>query len=368
MYSSNIYDTVIIGAGAAGIGLGVLFEKMELKNYLILEKDTVGSSFRQWPTHTRFISPSFSGNAFGIVDLNAVTPDTSPAYTLKTEHPSGIEYATYLESLTNHFNLKIKEETAVLAITKSDDIFTLDTAGKTFHAKHIVWAGGEFQQPLVPDIPGAKYGIHSSTVVNTENDELVIIGGYESGFDLAIEAMSQGKKVTIIDAGTPWDVSSSDSSISLSPRTRDRISPYIGSDQLTLIGDTRVIAIEKTKPDYQIKTNRGYIQSSEPPIFATGFKNLPEIASALFTDAPQGNVLLTKHDESTITPGCFLIGPKVQHGEIVFCFIYKYRQRLPVVAETIVDRLGLQLPLPTEYKKPGMYLNNLADCGAECSC
>ena len=39
----------------------------------------VGESFLRWPAETRFISPSFTGNFFGAPDLNAITPDSSPA-------------------------------------------------------------------------------------------------------------------------------------------------------------------------------------------------------------------------------------------------------------------------------------------------
>ena len=34
--------------------------------------------------------------------------------------------------------------------------------------------------------------------------------------------------------------------------------------------------------------------------------------------------LLTEDDESTRTPGLFLVGPQVRHDNLIFCFIYKY--------------------------------------------
>lgn len=88
------YDVVIVGAGSAGVGVGILLQKLEI-NYVILEKDSVGSSFRKWPKETRFISPSFTGNFFKMPDLNAITPDTSPAFELLTEHPTGNEFADH---------------------------------------------------------------------------------------------------------------------------------------------------------------------------------------------------------------------------------------------------------------------------------
>ena len=40
-----------------------------------------------------------------MVDLNAITPDTSPAFYLRTEHPTGTDYAKYLVSVSKFFEL-----------------------------------------------------------------------------------------------------------------------------------------------------------------------------------------------------------------------------------------------------------------------
>ena len=50
--------------------------------------------------------------------------------------------------------------------------------------------------------------------------------------------------------------------------------------------------------------------------------------------------LLTGHDESTRTPGLFLVGPQVRHPGEIFCFIYKFRTRFPSVAQQISARLN----------------------------
>ena len=43
-----------------------------VENYLIIERDSVGSSFAAWPDETRFITPSFPSNSIGMLDLNSV--------------------------------------------------------------------------------------------------------------------------------------------------------------------------------------------------------------------------------------------------------------------------------------------------------
>ena len=46
--TANYYDVVIIGAGSAGIGMGILLEKLQL-SYILLEKTSIGASFKKWP-------------------------------------------------------------------------------------------------------------------------------------------------------------------------------------------------------------------------------------------------------------------------------------------------------------------------------
>ena len=53
---------------------------------------------------------------------------------------------------------------------------------------------------------------------------------------------------------------------------------------------------------------------------------------------------------------------------VIFCFIYKFRQRFAVVANNIGIKLSKDVSVIAEYKKEGMYLDNLADAKDECAC
>ena len=67
---------VIVGAGAAGIGCGVVLKDLGLERFTILERHQVGASFSRWPEEMNFITPSFPSHGFGLLDLNAVTLKT----------------------------------------------------------------------------------------------------------------------------------------------------------------------------------------------------------------------------------------------------------------------------------------------------
>lgn len=56
---------VIVGAGPSGIGLGILLKKMNFEDFVILEKEEIGASFRKWPKEMKLITPSFTGHDSG---------------------------------------------------------------------------------------------------------------------------------------------------------------------------------------------------------------------------------------------------------------------------------------------------------------
>src|SRR5690348_6866313 len=86
--ANDEFEVVIVGAGAAGIGTGIVLRDLGIERFTILERHEIGASFARWPREMRFITPSFTSNAYGLLDLNAVALNTSPAYTIQREHPT----------------------------------------------------------------------------------------------------------------------------------------------------------------------------------------------------------------------------------------------------------------------------------------
>ena len=82
--SSNTpeYDVIVVGGGAAGLGVGIALRHAGIENFVVLERHVVGSSFALWPAETRFITPSFPTNSVGMLDLNSIAIGVSPAYSL----------------------------------------------------------------------------------------------------------------------------------------------------------------------------------------------------------------------------------------------------------------------------------------------
>ena len=370
--TAQTYDTIIVGGGAAGIGVGVALKDAGIENYLILERHQIGASFMAWPEETRFLTPSFPTNSMGMLDLNSVSIGTSPAFSLQAEHPTGKDFASHLRQVAQIVDLPIRENTSVLRITKIGDEFLIDTQDDTLRARHVVWAAGEFQYPRRNGFTGSDLCRHTATIrrfEDLEGTDFVVIGGYESGIDAAYHLASRGIEVNLFDRHCPWDAGTSDPSVALSTYTQERMSAPFFKSHVTLHPDTKVESVTQAGEGYELTTGDDRrFTTAVPPILASGFLGSHRLVRDLFEGRPDGYPFLNDNDESTRVPGLFLCGPAVRHDDHIFCFIFKFRMRFAVVAKAIATSLGIPANALEEYRNWGMYLDDLSCCGEECIC
>ena len=250
----------VIGAGPAGLGVARVLRGLAIPDVWVLERGFVGQSFRDWPAETKLLTPSFPGNVFGITDLNAMSYDSSPGWSLRAEHPGGLAYARYLEQPVEAYGLNVQCGVDVQSITPEDEGFTLNTNHGAFTADYVIWACGQFGAPSGKGLRGAELGRHYGTVdtwAEIEGDEAYIIGGYESGIDAALGLAGNGKKVHVLDRGAPWIDGDKDPSASLSPYTQQRLSSFQPRSAIELIPDVDIEALEATKNGVQIVAKDG---------------------------------------------------------------------------------------------------------------
>ena len=441
------FDVIVVGAGCAGIGPALMLTRtfgLDSSRVMMVEKGkNVGDSFRKWPEEMRFISPSFNQQGWTYsFDLNAIHYDTSPAHMLKSEHPSGEEYAVYLEQIVRQADLQVQLETKVTSITdvgkKTSDQpgpFKVETSYETngetktmsMTTRYIVWAAGEFQFPKnkAPEegkgrqsnaddpFPGADLCLHNSLVkswAELPGDNFVVIGGYESGIDATYNLAQAGKNVRILASTPCWGLTTGDPSSELAPytaaRLREVLSPRF-SPNPKLMAPLRVIAVDKAEnggfnvaarwkgvdpEDMRTLNVSGYsgykveplgdedsivcFHTDHAPILCNGFEGSVAAEAGHLFDFPDpenkkgclgSGPLLTRDDESTKVPGVFLVGPSVTHGDLSFCFVYKFRQRFGVVANAICQGLGMETAAAVEEcKRTNMYLNDFATCEGTC--
>ena len=254
---------------------------------------------------------------------------------------------------------------------------------------------------------------------------------FESGADAAINLAKAGKRSTVLASSASWDVCTRDPSAELAPYTAARLREVTAADfspRPKLLAPLRVLRVEKAAAGgfnviakwkaaerlpppgrlqlrnplatkaaaggatadtstpaqrlaaaYMEGTIEGdelMVHTPQPPLLCTGFEgSVAAAARHLFDLAGEegkgclaGAPLLTANDESTKTPGVFLVGPSVCQGALSFCFIFKFRQRFGVVANAICSGLGRDTEMAVAAcRKTDMYLGDIASC-CEATC
>lgn len=339
---------------------------------LLLEAESVGSSFHRWPEQMRLITPSFHSNPFFQSDFNAITPDTSPADLFQKEHLSGEEYAAYLETVAHHFELNVRENEKVLEIVPETGEYSVRTEKASYRARAVIWAVGEFSHPKTGSFPGAEHCAHASTFRSWDDyrgRDALIIGGYESGIDAAYHLVELGKRVLVLSRGEPWNADDPDPSEVLSPFTRERLLDTLDSypERLALHGNSTVVRVDKLSGRYVVETEDGEVfDSKHPPIAATGFHSALTPIKDLWEwdgSVPQ----FTEDDASTLHPGLYYSGPSLIQRNSRFCFIYKFRARFGVIAQSMARRLGYPEPDLTDDRRRGFLVDDL-ECCTNCEC
>jgi len=366
------HSVTIIGAGPAGLGVASALKRIGVETHIV-DRHSIGGSFRHWPDSMRLITPSFTGNQFKLVDLNAITPDTSPALTLGEEHPTGIQYANYLTAVAEMNELDVTTGPNITGITYAGDCFTICADNEPYTtADFVIWAAGERMYPRIGTFDGAELCSHTIDITKWDNQpgsHVLIIGGYESGIDAAVNLVERGRKVTVVDPDAPWDVVDNDPSRALSPYTLGRLRNAYSTGQLTLDESAAITQVNQDRHGYHALNEHGdRFTVFGPPLLATGFIGSITLINDLFAFNDHNRVIVTEdNDESTLTPNLFLAGPAVNHRNASFCFIYKFRQRFGVVANAIGTRMGADVTPLEPLREYGFWLDDLTCC-TDCIC
>lgn len=197
----NQYNTIVIGAGQAGLAIGYYLKQKSLSFLIIDSKSRVGDSWRQRYDSLTLFTPR-SHNALPGMNVEGA----QNGYSTKDE------LADYLEGYSSHYNLPVQLDTAVINLFKENKLFHLVTTKGDYVAENIVIATGPFQKPFVPDIEKevAKdiFQIHAAHYKNPsqlKEGTTLIVGAGNSGVQIATEVaesrdvyLSVGKRMKFL--------------------------------------------------------------------------------------------------------------------------------------------------------------------------
>ena len=177
-------ETVIIGAGQAGLSTGYHLRKRG-REFVILDGNArLGDNWRaQWDT-LRLYTPRKYDGLPGL-----------PFPGERWSYPGKDEVADYLESYAARFDLPVRTSTRVDRLDAADGGYVVTTGDHQIHARNVVVATGTFgRTPYLPeyavDLDPAIRQLHSSEYRRPgqlKDGPVLVVGGSHSGTDIAYE-------------------------------------------------------------------------------------------------------------------------------------------------------------------------------------
>lgn len=177
-------DTVIIGAGQAGLALGYYLAQQR-RNFVILDAGArVGDAWRQRWDSLRLFTPAkydgLPGRPF---------PGDRLAF------PTKDEQADYLEDYAARFQLPVRPNTTVTGLRHDGQRFQVTAGTQHWSAANVVLATGACQLPRTPrfaaELPSGVVQLHSDSYKNPAQlkpGPVLVVGVGNSGAEIALEA------------------------------------------------------------------------------------------------------------------------------------------------------------------------------------
>jgi putative flavoprotein involved in K+ transport len=183
-------QTVVIGAGQAGLSTGYFLARHGLPHVILEAHERVGDSWRQrWDSLRLFTPARFDGLA-GM-------PYPAPPHSF----PAKNEMADYLEAYATRFKLPVRTGMRVDCLSRQGDRYLINAGDQAFEAEHVVVAMATFQRPKVPSFaaeldPGIVR-LHSSGYRNLGQlapGSVLVVGAGNSGSEIAMETARAGRE------------------------------------------------------------------------------------------------------------------------------------------------------------------------------
>lgn len=205
----KIYDTVIIGGGAAGLTTSIYAQRDRFDS-LILEKSTIG------------------GNAFLTEKI-----ENYPGF----QSISGPKLMEKMEEQAKTYGAAIKTGEEVVGIEKADGLFTIQTKGTAYSGKTVVLSTGSTYRML--GIPNEEEligsGIHFCATCDGafyRDKDIIVIGGGNSALEEGIFLAGFCKSVKIVHRSEKF--SASETYIE-KLKTIDNISTFMNKTSIAFI-------------------------------------------------------------------------------------------------------------------------------------
>jgi thioredoxin reductase (NADPH) len=184
----EVLDILIIGGGPIGLNCALEAQKNNL-SYLIIEKGTIVNSLYNYPLYMRFFS---TAEKLEIAEIPFISAAPKPGRQ---------EALEYYQGITRHKNLNINLYERVTKVSKTNDIFEVESSKAKYYSKNVIICTGFYDIPNLMNIPGeelSKVKHYYSEPYPYAKQKIVVVGSSNSAVDAALETYRKGAEVTMI--------------------------------------------------------------------------------------------------------------------------------------------------------------------------
>jgi len=294
-----MYNIAIIGAGPAGIAMGVELVNAGInpEDILICEKASHdNASIRQFYPIGKDINSIYKNIELPIIGMMGF---------------SGIidldEYYQIIEKALQDHNLKINFNTEVEKITNINNKFEIETAKKTYTAEYVVIASGVFSKPRRPDyaIPGKllskiSYDIIKFQKENINNMQVLVVGGGDTASEYVQTLSQMGNQVTLSYR--------QDNFFRMNQLNKERLQNAVDNNGVNIILSSNIDSLEELD-DKKIKVNfkENDMLIVDRIVYSLGGASPVAFMSNCGIDYDDMNVALQENNETDINK-LFMIG------------------------------------------------------------
>jgi putative flavoprotein involved in K+ transport len=321
------FDTVVIGAGQAGLSAGYYLRRAG-RSFVILDgNDRIGDNWRhRYDSLKLFTPPRYIGPP-GM----RFTGDRSAM-------PTKDEMADHLERYARRMSMPVRTGVRVDGVRRDGDPYVVSAGDLRFEAANVIVASGAHREPRVPalarELDGGIVQLHSVEYRNASqliDGPVLVVGAGNSGADISLELSAAHETYLAgpIRGHVPVDIDGT-----LNRLVASRVVIFLGRHVLTartplgrkamakfsMHGDPlvrvkpkqleaagvrrvgKVVAVEDGLP----KTDDGQILSVRNIVWCTGFRHdLSWIDLAIF-----GEDGSPRHERGVVTsePGLYFVG------------------------------------------------------------
>ncbi|MGH7657958.1 MAG: YpdA family putative bacillithiol disulfide reductase [Gemmatimonadales bacterium] len=199
-FRSEITTLLVIGAGPAGLTVGIAAEQQEIP-CIILDRATVVGTIERYPLGMTFFSTPERLEIGGI------------PFIASHEKPTRRDGLLYYRRVAEHFELDVRPGEEVTSVTRdSHEHFRIMVRGrdgrKVYLAEAVVFATGYYDWPNSLGIPGEDLPhVHHYFREGHPfwHQNVVVVGAGNSAVDAALECWRAGAQVTIVHFGHEFD-------------------------------------------------------------------------------------------------------------------------------------------------------------------